>query len=131
MQFKSNFLAKESLFKGPLGWIMRSMGGQAVDRSKNRNIVDQVVDIFNREEEFKLAITPEGTRKKVKEWRTGFYHIARMANIPLILSAMDWGRKEVRFSAPFYPGDDMEEDMRKIKHYFSDATGRFHSQYGH
>jgi 1-acyl-sn-glycerol-3-phosphate acyltransferase len=131
MQFKSNFLAKKSLFKGPVGWIMRSMGGQAVDRSQNRNLVDQVVEIFDREDEFRIAITPEGTRKKVNEWRTGFYHIARLAGIPLILSAMDWGRKEVRFSAPFYPGHDMEEDMRQIKAYFRDATGRFQDKYGH
>ncbi len=128
MRFKSNFLAKKSLFIGPLGWIMRSMGGQEVDRSRKGNIVDQVVEIFNRKEEFKLAIAPEGTRKKVDEWKTGFYHIARMAQIPLILTRFDWGKREVRFSAPYYVGGDMEKDMDEIKNYFSSAKGRFHKQ---
>jgi len=128
MRFKSNFLAKKSLFVGPLGRIMRSMGGQEVDRSQKGNMVEQVVEIFNQKEEFRIAIAPEGTRKKVDEWKTGFYHIARMAQIPLILTAFDWGKKEVRFSAPFYTGADMEKDMDEIKRFFSSAKGRFHER---
>ncbi len=115
MGFKSKYLGKKSLFKPPYGWLFRIMGGYPVDRSKKTNLVDQVVDIYDNHEEFVVAIAPEGTRKDVKEWKTGFYYIAHKAEIPIVPCVIDWKRKLVQFYSPFWPTGDIEKDMPLIR----------------
>ncbi len=122
--FKAGFLAKSDLFKPPLGWIMKWMGGYPVDRSKSSHLVDQVTDLFDRHDELILTITPEGTRKKVEKWRTGFYYMALKAGVPLLPAVFDWDKKEVRFAAPFYPTGNYESDLPKIKAIFAGAKGK-------
>jgi len=117
--FKSKFLGKKSLFDGPFGWFFRMMGGYPVDRSQSTNLVDQVVDIYDSNEKFVLALAPEGTRKSVNEWKTGFYYIAVQANIPIVRSRIDRANKEVRFFPPLFPTGDIEKDMPKIKEVYS------------
>ena len=82
---KINFIGKDSLFNGPFGWFFRGLGGAPVDRSKNNNLVDAIVDIFNSREQFRLGLSPEGTRKKVEKWKTGFYYIAKGAGVPIVI----------------------------------------------
>ena len=118
MDVNVKFLGKKALFKAPYGWIFRAMGGYPVDRSKSTKLVDQVVDIFNAHEVFRIAITPEGTRKKVKTWKSGFYYIALYAKVPIVSSVLDWGKKEVRFAEPFYPSGNYEKDMEEIKSFY-------------
>lgn len=122
--FKSNFLAKRSLFKPPIGWFFRWMGGHAVDRSRSTRLVDQVIGIFNEEKEFRLAIAPEGTRKQVNEWKTGFYHIAVGAGIPLLPVVFDWEHKEVKIMDPYYPSGDQDQELAEIKSYFKGVKGK-------
>ncbi|MCG8311081.1 MAG: lysophospholipid acyltransferase family protein [Cytophagales bacterium] len=119
MGFDSKFLGKKSLFRFPFGWFFKRMGGYPVDRSKSTNLVDKVVDIFNRHEKFVVAIAPEGTRKNVKEWKTGFYYIAHRAKIPIVRAKIDRRAKEVRFFDPVFTSGDIVRDMPKIKEVYN------------
>lgn len=121
--YNTKFLAKSSLFKPPFGFIFRWLGGYPVDRSKNNNLVDAVVDLFNSKESFSIALAPEGTRKKVKKLRMGFYYIAKKANVPIILIGFDFGAKRIVIDDPFYPSDDIENDFKKIITFFSKCKG--------
>lgn len=119
-----HFVGKNSLFKGPLGGIMRRLGGHPVDRRKRTNFVDAVVQLFSEVDELRLSVAPEGTRKKVDKLRTGFYWIARGAKVPLVLCRFDWGNRVVSFSPPFHPTEDAEADMAYINDYFSGIEGK-------
>ncbi len=118
------YLAKKSLFVWPVGWIFKALGGYPVDRSKSTNLTDQAVAYFNQIPDFSLAITPEGTRKKVDQWKTGFWRIAKGANVPLILSSFDYGRREVILREPFFVGDDMDKDIAWMTDYFKQFKGK-------
>jgi 1-acyl-sn-glycerol-3-phosphate acyltransferase len=118
------YLAKDSLFKPPHGWFFYIMGGYPVDRSKRNNFVDAVVDIFNSKEKFSITIAPEGTRKPVKRLKTGFYYIAKGANIPIVMVKFDFGKMEVGFSEPFYPSWDKEKDFEFIYDFYKGARGK-------
>ena len=96
-----NYIGKKSLFDGPFGWFLRWTGGTPVDRSKNTNTVDSVVEVFQNKKIFRFALAPEGTRNKVDKLKTGFYYIAKKANVPIVLVAFDFGKKEVKFSRLF------------------------------
>jgi len=117
------FLGKKELFIPPFSWILNYLGCYPVDRSKNNNLVDQVVKIFNEKETFHLALSPEGTRKKVYKLRSGFYHIAKKANVPVVMVAMDFFNRTVVFTEPFYLSDDEHADKRKIIDFFKDFKG--------
>ncbi len=119
-----HFVGKASLFRPPFGWYFRWMGGHPVDRSKSNNFVEAVAQIFDEQEEFRLALAPEGTRKKVEKLKTGFYYIAKTASVPIVLVAFDHARKEVKFSAPIHPTDDMEYDFLAIHSFFRGVKGR-------
>jgi 1-acyl-sn-glycerol-3-phosphate acyltransferase len=127
LDFKSNYLAKKELFVFPFGWLFRRLGGFPVDRKSSMNLVDQAVQIANSHEHFVVAITPEGTRKKVTKWKSGFYHIAQKAGIPIVFCNLDYGRKVVRFHPPFYPSGNLLSDAPSIAAYFKDVEGRYHS----
>lgn len=109
-----NFLAKNSLFRPPFGWIVKGLGGVPVDRSKNNRLVDYCIDLYRSRENFGLVITPEATRSKVNKLRKGFYNIAHQADIPLVFVAFDYGSKEVRFRRPYYTSGDYLADMREV-----------------
>lgn len=118
------YLAKESLFKPPIGWLMRWLGGYPVVRNKNMNQVDTVVEMFKRGEITKITITPEGTRAYQPKWKTGFHHIARKAGVPILLGGFDWGRKRVVISEEFPLTDDAEADIERMKAWFRPMKGR-------
>lgn len=117
---KINFIGKASLFKPPFGFIFKSLGGTPVDRSTSNNLVDAIVNIFNEKEQFRLALSPEGTRKKVEKWKTGFYFIAKGANVPIVMATLDFNKKEVKVSEPYYTTEDVEKDFEYF-HSFFDA----------
>jgi len=118
-----SFIAKRSLFKWPYGFIFRWLGGVPVDRKKSANFVQSAAAVFATKDKFKYVIAPEGTRSKVDKLKSGFYYIAKTADVPIILCAFDWGKREVRFSEPFYTTDDIEKDFEYIKKYFAAAKG--------
>ena len=121
---KSNFIGKKSLFKWPYGWIFKSLGGTPVERKKNEKQVDAIAKLFDQYDEFRLAMSPEGTRQKVEQWRTGFYYIAKKANVPIIMFTLDFKNKINHFSEPFFPTEDFESDFRYIKSFFKDVVGK-------
>ncbi len=107
----ANYIGKSSLFKPPFGFIFRSLGGTPVDRTKNNNKVDTIIDIFNSKEKFILAMSPEGTRKKVSKWKTGFYYIAKGANVPIVLVTFGFNNKKIKICDPYYLTNNLEEDL--------------------
>ena len=119
-----NYIAKKSLFKPPFGWFFRATGGAPVNRQKNSNMVDSAAKIFEDRKSFRLALAPEGTRKKVKQLKTGFYYIAQKANVPIIMVAFNFGKKEVTIAEPFWVSGDLEADMEKVRLYYSNVQGK-------
>ncbi len=121
---KINFVGKKELFAFPFGYYFRSVGGAPLDRSGGKNNVDATAEVFSQHETFRLAVAPEGTRKKVNELRTGFYYIALKAKVPIIPVALDYGKKEVRTGEPVYPTGNFEEDMKRILPHFNGVQGK-------
>ena len=119
-----NFIAKKSLFKFPLGWYFRWMGGAPIDRSKNSDTVTAIASIFNSKEKFRLALSPEGTRKKVADWKTGFYYIAKAAKVPIVMVAFDYGEKRIVISKPHTTTDNKEADFKLYKSFFKGVKGK-------
>ncbi len=126
---KIYYIAKSSLFRWPFGAIFRALGGYPVNRKKSHNFVEAVVELFNSKEEFAISITPEGTRKRVDRFRTGFYYIAKGANIPLVLTRFDWPKKTLTISDPYWIGGDIEKDMEEILAFFRKGVGK-NPEYG-
>jgi 1-acyl-sn-glycerol-3-phosphate acyltransferase len=120
---KTKYLGKSQLFKPPFGFIFRWLGGYPVDRSKNNNLVDAVVELFNSKASFSIALAPEGTRKKVDKIKTGFYHIAKKANVPIVLIGFDLANKKIRICEAFMPGEDVLADFKMIIDFFSSCKG--------
>jgi 1-acyl-sn-glycerol-3-phosphate acyltransferase len=119
-----NFVAKKELFKWPWGWYFKWMGGAPLDRSKSQNKVDSIVDLFNSRKEFRLAMAPEGTRKKVSQWRSGYYYIAKLANVPIIPVSFDYKTKKVTIGEPFVVTDDYKKDTEQLKQFFDGVVGK-------
>jgi 1-acyl-sn-glycerol-3-phosphate acyltransferase len=121
---KARFLGKASLFRPPFGWLFRALGGYPVDRSTSHDMVEQVAAIFSKHNEFYIGLAPEGTRKKVEKFRTGFYYIAKKANVPIIPVGFDFSTKTVIVDQPFYPSDDFDHDMSYLLAFYRKIVGR-------
>jgi 1-acyl-sn-glycerol-3-phosphate acyltransferase len=118
------YLGKKELFDGKFGFFFRWTGGLPVDRSSKQNLVEQVVDILNSHDELLIVLAPEGTRKKVERLRTGFYHIAQKAGVPIVMAGFDFAKKELILSPPFYTSDNEKEDFAHIIRFFAPIQGR-------
>lgn len=114
----ANFLVKKEFFFWPLGFFIRKMGGMPIDRSKGANVIRQAIKLFNENEHFHMSITPEGTRKRTKNWKAGFHTIARNANVPVYLTSFDWGRKQLTIWGEFKLTDDHKEDIKRMKDFY-------------
>ena len=119
-----NFVGKKEIFGLLTGWFFKMMGGASVDRDSNSNTVIAIANIFKQKKIFRLALAPEGTRKKVNKWKTGFYHIAITAKVPICLVAFDYGKKQIVFHPAFYPSNSIEKDMIFLKKKFKGVVGR-------
>jgi 1-acyl-sn-glycerol-3-phosphate acyltransferase len=117
------FLGKKELFNPITGWFFRLLGGHPVNRSKKSNMVDQVVALYQKHERFHIALSPEGTRTKVYKFRTGFYHIAKNAKVPILMVGFDFGKRRVVFADPIFPSDNESADMRLIVTFFKQFEG--------
>jgi 1-acyl-sn-glycerol-3-phosphate acyltransferase len=124
LKLKTKYLAKKELFRFPFGIIFRLWGGYPVDRKKHANMVDAVAKIFNDHTRFSICITPEGTRKYVPEWKTGFYRIAEKLNIPVVMVGFDYKKKEVSIEPPFYTSGNIEQDIELMKKHYRKITGK-------
>ena len=121
---KVNWLAKHNLFYPPMGWLARAMGGIPIVRHKNRNVVTTMVDLFKDNPGLVLAIPTEGTRGRVEYWKSGFYHIARGAGVPIVPSYLDFGQKRGGFGPALSPSDDVSADMQILREFYGPMTGK-------
>ncbi|TLP81707.1 1-acyl-sn-glycerol-3-phosphate acyltransferase [Maribacter sp. ACAM166] len=119
-----NYIGKKSLFDSPVGWFFKWTGGAPIDRSKISDTVKATAQIFEEREIFRLSLSPEGTRKKVEKWKTGFYFIAKTANVPIVLVAFDYGKKEIKVSEPYYTQKNQEADFKKYHAFFDGVVGK-------
>ncbi|GAB4278014.1 MAG: lysophospholipid acyltransferase family protein [Candidatus Promineifilaceae bacterium] len=119
-----SWMGKHTFVNGPLKPLLLRMGGVPIDRRAPGGVVGQMIEKFNREEKFIVAIAPEGTRSKVDRWKTGFYHIAVGANVPIVPIALDYKRKLVRFLPAFYPTGDVKADLPKIQALYTVFQGK-------
>lgn len=123
-KIKLNYLGKGALFDSPFGWFFRALGGIPVYRKKKLNMVDQMVEQFNQREKMILAMSPEGTRAYLDFWKSGFYHIAYKAGVPIAMGTLDFGNKMVRLGNAFMPTGNIHEDMKIIGEFFAGVKGK-------
>jgi len=121
---KIKFIGKKELFNPITSYLFKFLGGIPVDRTKNSNIVDEVVDLFELGKIKILAIAPEGTRKRVEKWKTGFYYIALKAKLPILMVSFDYIRKEVKINNKFYPSGDIDKDFIELEKKVNDVLAR-------
>lgn len=125
--FKMNMyvMGKKELFRWPFGYMFAWLGMIPIDRSKSNDIVGEAIEVFNQSESMSMLVPPSGTRRKVRQWKTGFYHIANGANVPIALGFLDYGRKVGGFGPLFTPTGDVDADMIKIKAFYADISGLY------
>ena len=123
LNLEINFIGKKELFFFPLKYFLKYLGGSPVNRNSKSKTVDLIADKFNDKKIYRLALSPEGTRKKVDKWKTGFYYIAKKANVPIVSVSMDAKKKEVIFSKPFYPTENIDKDFAHLRKFYNGVVG--------
>ncbi|MBL6643055.1 MAG: 1-acyl-sn-glycerol-3-phosphate acyltransferase [Flavobacteriaceae bacterium] len=118
---KISYVGKKELFNPLTGWFFRALGGTPINRNSTENKVSSIAKIFKEKEVFRMAIAPEGTRKKVDKWKTGFYYIAMEAEVPILLVNFNYALKQVGFLKLFYPTGNIEKDFKEMESYFNEA----------
>lgn len=119
-----HFVGKKELFTPLTSWFFRGLGGMPLNRKKNEKAVDAIARMYKEEDVFRMAIAPEGTRKKVDDWKTGFYHIAKKAGVPILPIAFDWQNREMVFHPLFSPTEHKEKDFDYLKSLFKGVVGK-------
>ena len=117
------WMGKNSLFPFGIGWLMRWLGGISIDRAKSHNVVNETVRQYREHESLVILIPPEGTRSKVTTWKSGFYHIANMVEVPILLGYVDAANKEAGLVGFFTPTGDIEKDMQEIRTFYANKKG--------
>lgn len=129
LSLDAKILMKKELFVFPINIVIKKMGGIPVDRDRRNQTIAKMVDNFLKNESYILAIAPEGTREKVYTWRTGFYHIACKAHVPILPAWCDYKRKIFGIGELFYPSGNMENDMEILQAVFKDVTPYYPSRF--
>src|SRR3990172_4215775 len=130
LDMRFHFVGKASIFRGPLGPIMRLLGGIPVKRESRSNFVAQIVAFFAEREDLILVIAPEGTRSKSPYWKTGFYYIALGAGVPVVMAYLDYPHKVVGFGPSFEPSGDIQADFELIRSFYADKVGKYPEKQG-
>ncbi|MCB8946073.1 MAG: lysophospholipid acyltransferase family protein [Ardenticatenaceae bacterium] len=125
-----SWVAKHTIFRWPLGVLLRWLGGIGINRKSTKGFVEKMAMEIQARDKILLAIMPEGTRSKVREWRSGFYYIAHQAQVPIYPVIFDYGRKILGFGPAIYTTGDFEADLPRIKSYFAHAIGYNPTQSG-
>ena len=123
-QLPIRFMGKDSLFRGPLGPVMRSLGGIPVNRRERTNLVDQIVAKFDEYDDLIIGLAPEGTRSKTSHWKTGFYYIALRAKVPIAMAYLDYGNKIIGVGSSFMPSGDLKADFEIIREFYTGVIGK-------
>jgi 1-acyl-sn-glycerol-3-phosphate acyltransferase len=117
-------MGKASLFRGPAGSFISWLGGLPIDRSKANSVVSQAIRYINENDHVVIGVAPEGTRKKVAEWKKGFYYIANGAGVPIATTYVDYRRKAGGFGPTLTPTGDMDLDIQTIRTFYASVTGK-------
>ncbi len=118
-------LMKKELFIFPFGIMLKNLGAIPVDRKNKTTIIDDLAELIMKTDEIHIALTPEGTRKRSDNWKTGFYYIAKKANVPIVISYIDYKKKTIGFVKIIQPSDNLENDMSFIKLQYKDVTAKY------
>ena len=130
LRLRVYWMGKQSLFRAPFGGVMRWLGGIPVDRAQANNLVTSSAQAMrDAQGPMQLIVPPEGTRGKVRHWKTGFYFIAQQAGVPIVLAFVDYGRKVGGLGPVFEPTGDVEQDMRAIKAFYAPIQGKNADQF--
>ena len=124
LDLRAHWFGKDTLFRPPLGFLLRLINGRPVRRDSPDGVVAETAAVVRAEPQFVLAIAPEGTRKAVEHWRTGFYRIAEGAEVPIVPVMFDWGRREIRIAAPFYPTGNIDADVAAMQRLYRPEMAR-------
>ena len=124
------WMGKHTLFRGPMGWLMRKLGGMPVRRYRSNDLVQQMASAIQGQDRIALVVPAEGTRSYTAHWKSGFYHIARTANVPIVLSYLDYARRRGGFGPELIPSGDIREDMEEIRAFYADKQGRHPDKMG-
>jgi 1-acyl-sn-glycerol-3-phosphate acyltransferase len=130
LKTKIYWMGKAAIFRWPFAAAFRWLGGIPIDRSKSNNVVEQSIQAFHKREKLVMLVPPEGTRKKVSHWKTGFYHIAKGANVPIVLGFLDYRRKVGGIGPTFHPTGHIDKDLQAIQAFYATITGKRHHQFG-
>lgn len=120
-----SWMGKHTLFQGPMGWVMRRVGGVPVRRDRSNSLVAQMADTIEASDRIALTVPAEGTRGYTTHWKSGFYHIARAAEVPVVLGFLDYGRRRGGFGPEIVLTGDVREDMDEIRAFYADKQGRY------
>ena len=119
-----HFMAKQELFRGPLGSLLRRLGGMPIDRGAAKGVVEQMADQFRQRDTFWLGIAPEGTRKPVTRWKSGFWHIARDAGVPVFPVAFHYPDKTIQLGPLLDTSADMDADLARLRAWYAPFRGK-------
>jgi 1-acyl-sn-glycerol-3-phosphate acyltransferase len=114
------FMIKDDWVKGPMGPVMKRLGAVAINRTHKMNVVDQMIEAFGQRDELALVVPPEGTRQRAEMWKSGFYHIARGAGVPVVPAYIDVTRRRVGFGEPIELSGDVGKDMDRIRAFYAE-----------
>lgn len=125
-----SWLGKHTLFRAPFGWFFRLTGGIAVDRRSPQGLVGSVAQAFDAVDELVVAIPPEASRSRREHWKSGFYHIARQAGVPIVLGVLDYERRLGGFGPVVEPSGNLRADMDRVREYYADKRGKYPEEFG-
>lgn len=123
LRLQPSVLIKSTLFVGPLGWLLRYCGAIPVNRTQANSLVDYIAGIYAEREEFVLIITPEGTRSANPNWKRGFHHVARQAEVPVLVVYVDSAIRTIGIEGLMDPSDDVDADINKLKQFYDSKSG--------
>lgn len=129
LDLRVNWLGKHTLFRWPIGGVLRWLGGRPVRRDAPEGVVADIAATIREQPRFILALAPEGTRRRVEQWRTGFYHIAQAAHVPIVPVALDWGHREIVIGDPADPVDDAPRAIAALQRKYRREMARHPDQF--
>ena len=124
-RLKTRWMGKHTLFEGVKGFIMRALGGIAVDRSHPNGVVGQMAEALKHADQLVIMLAPSGTRKKMPNWKSGFYHIAHQANVPIVCGYLDFNNKEANIGLTLMPTGNVKQDMALIREYYEGISAKY------
>lgn len=130
MGVEVHWMGKQSLFRGPMGTIMRALGGIAIRRERSGNRVNQIAETFASADSMVITVPAEGTRSYVPHWKSGFYQIALAAKVPIVLGYLDYARKRGGLGPELIPTGNVREDMDEVRAFYSDIQGKYPQKFG-